>query len=167
MSTAIDASVVIAWQNPDDVFHARATQMIGHATPPLHLHQLNLAEVLVGLDRSEWEDLMGALTEMGFDLVNTTGVEVAAARLDGGLRMPDACVLATAKATGATTLLTFDQRLAAAAAKAGLATDAPAEPARIGFVKDQLARFESPQDSDSSTAEDAADLVEGDPGPGS
>jgi predicted nucleic acid-binding protein len=122
LTTAVDTSVVIAWQNPRHVFHERAVQLIAQAIPPLYLSELNLAEFLVGLNQSEWDAATRTLTAMGFNFLNPSGTEVAAARLDGKLRMPDACVLATARMARADTLLTFDDALAAAATKLGLAT---------------------------------------------
>lgn len=46
--------------------------------------------------------------------------ELAAARVDADLRMPDACVIATARSTGSDTVLTFDPVLARAATGLGL-----------------------------------------------
>ncbi|MDR3070485.1 MAG: PIN domain-containing protein [Propionibacteriaceae bacterium] len=120
MSTAVDTSVVIAWQTPEHVFHADATRLIGDAEPPLYMDELNLAEVLVGLDRSDWPGLMETLAEMGFEFVRSTAAEVAAARLDSRLRIPDACVLAAARAAKADAILTFDAALATAADRLGI-----------------------------------------------
>jgi len=115
VSTAVDASVVIAWQTPGHVFHREAVRLIGEAEPPLYLHELHLAEVLVGLPRASWHGAMEVLTTMGFEFVTTSATEVARARLDTGRRMPDACVIAAARSTGAHDVLTFDVALASAA----------------------------------------------------
>jgi predicted nucleic acid-binding protein len=119
LSAAVDASVVIAWQTPGHVFHARAVAMLGLADPPLYLNELNLAEVLVGMDRPVWSDAMAALVDVGFVFSPVNAVDVAAARLDSKLRLPGACVLATAQTTGADTVLTFDSALASAATALG------------------------------------------------
>lgn len=119
MSTVVDANVVIAWQTPDHVFHADAVRLIGDAEPALYMHELNLAEVLVGLDRNDWPHVVTTLVEMGFEFVTTDAIALAAARVDGRVRMPDACVLAAARTTGAAAVLTFDATLRAAAAASG------------------------------------------------
>jgi len=121
VSTVVDANVVIAWQTPGHTFHDVAVRLIGEAEPPLVLHELNLAEVLVGLPRPSWDSAIDTLTAMGFTFVTTSAVEVAAARLDTRLRMPDACVVAAARQMGAGAVLTLDETLAAAARGAGLA----------------------------------------------
>lgn len=123
MSAAVDASVVIAWQSPDHVFHAEAIQLIGGTEPPLYLNELNLAEVLVGISKDTWPSAIETLREMGFRFVTTSATELAAARVDTGLRMPDACVIATARSTGSTTVLTFDSALTRAAVSLGLVTE--------------------------------------------
>ena len=120
MSAVVDANVVIAWQTSEHVFHADATRLIGDVEPPLYMNELNLAEVLVGIDRSDWSGLRGTLTEMGFEFVHTGAVDLAATRLDSRLRMPDACVLATARVVGADAVLSFDQALVAAATALGV-----------------------------------------------
>jgi len=122
VSVAIDASVVIAWQNPAHVFHAAATQMIAAAEPPLLMSELNLAEVLVGLDRADWAAFANALTAVGFQFCTPSAIEVAGARLDSHLRMPDAYVIATARTAGATTILSLDAALIAAAQSLGFGT---------------------------------------------
>ena len=123
MSTVVDASVVIAWQTPDHQFFDQAGRLVGRAEPPLYLNELNLAEVLVGLAPQTWPDATALLTTMGFEFVTTSAVEVARARLDTRLRMPDACVLATARKVGARAVLTFDAALAEAARRDGFVTE--------------------------------------------
>ena len=122
LSAAVDASVVIAWQTPGHVFHQRAVSLLGAVDPPLYLSGLNLAEVLVGIDRTAWSSATATLIEAGFVFSPVKATELAEARLDSNLRLPDACVLATARATGADTVLTFDSALAAAATALGYAT---------------------------------------------
>jgi predicted nucleic acid-binding protein len=126
VSTAVDASVVIAWQTPEHVFHTEATRLIGDAEPPFYMDELNLAEVLVGLDRNDWPGLIGTLSEMGFAFVRSSAAEVAAARPDSRLRMPDACVLAAARAAKADAVLTLNAALATAANKLGIPAATPA-----------------------------------------
>ena len=79
------------------------------------------ARTTAGLDRSEWADLVETLERLGFEFIATKAADVASARVDGRLRMPDACVLATARVTGADRVLTFDAALRAAATADGFA----------------------------------------------
>ena len=123
VGTAVDASVVIAFEDPDHVFHARATDLIGDAELPLYLSELTLAEVLVGLEPVEWGTTMRELEEIGFVYCAPKAEDIAQARLDSHLRMPDACVIATARAASADTLLSFDAQLLAAAQSLGFATN--------------------------------------------
>jgi predicted nucleic acid-binding protein len=49
----LDASVVIAFLNPTDLHHSRATQLIEeHSTGDFRMHQITLAEVLVDAVRT-------------------------------------------------------------------------------------------------------------------
>jgi len=123
VGVAVDASVVIAWQNAGHVFHDVATRLIAEALPPLHMSELNVAEVLVGLDRTDWPAFMAALADVGFQFCSPSAVDVAGARLDSHLRMPDAYVIATARAQAADTVFSFDATLVAAARTLGFATN--------------------------------------------
>jgi len=120
VSAAVDASVVIAWQNSTHQFHQQAVAMLTQTAPPLWMSELNLAEVLVGLDQAQWDVFVTALVEVGFQFCSPSARQLARARVITGLRLPDACVLATASAQGVNQVLTFDQRLLQAAAQVGL-----------------------------------------------
>ena len=123
MGVAVDASVVIAWQNPDHVFHSEATALIAEADPPLFMGDLNLAEVLVGLDRSSWASLTKAMVSLGFHFVTPSAFDIAGARIDTNLRMPDAYMIATAQKLKATKVLSFDTSIIAAAKSLGFTTN--------------------------------------------
>jgi len=123
VGTAIDASVVIAWQNPAHIFHNEATEMIMQADPPLYISELNLAEVLVGIDPTDWETFIAGLTSIGFTISTPTATDIAQARIDSHLRMPDAHVIATARTQGADTILSFDTALVSAANTLGFTTN--------------------------------------------
>ncbi|MDR1152868.1 MAG: PIN domain-containing protein [Bifidobacteriaceae bacterium] len=111
---AVDSSVVIAWQNRDEPFHARAVEMIS-AWPDLVMHTLNVAEVLAGLRDHDWTLFLDMMRRDGFTFHDTTAQALARAKRDTGLRMPDACVIAVAAAHRARAVLSFDQRLLRAA----------------------------------------------------
>ena len=123
MGTTIDASVVIAWQNPAHVFHREATAIIIEAEIPLHMSELNLAEVLVGIDRDQWTQFMNDLRGVGFEWCNPSAPNVAQSRLETGLRMPDAYVIATAHTCEDTAILSFDSTIVKAAQALGLITN--------------------------------------------
>lgn len=122
--TVADANVLIALLNPDDAHHERAVALTDSGDE-ISVHPLTMAEVLAGypdaVQRTATRDaLMGA----GFgdphipydeevDLLATVGV-------DDRLKMPDACVLATAIWRGEP-LLTFDRKVAAAARQRAIA----------------------------------------------
>jgi len=123
VGTAVDASVVIAWQNPSHVFHSAATQMLAGAKPPLHMCELNTAEVLVGLAREAWPAFLSMLVEAGFVFCAPDALALAQARLDSRLRMPDAHVIATARTQAADTILSLDKTLISAATSLGFTTN--------------------------------------------
>jgi predicted nucleic acid-binding protein len=58
----------------------------------------------------------------GFTFHHTAAEELADARRTTGLKMPDACVIAVAKAQNATAVLSLDERLRRAARAGGFAT---------------------------------------------
>ena len=125
-ATVMDASVLIAVVEPTDVHHARAVALMTALGPKaMTVHPLTLAEVLVGAVRkgngpqvAAAVGAAGVSTQPG-DVV--TPLAVATTRVESGLRLPDAIVLATAQALGAD-LATFDATLAARALRAGTST---------------------------------------------
>lgn len=122
---ALDASVLIAHLNPADPHHRAATEVLLAGTPgKMLVHTITLAEVLVGGVRA------GQGASMRDD-IHAAGIVVAAhddgeslrlaeLRASTGLKLPDCCVLDTAMRHQAS-LATFDNALAAEAAKRGLA----------------------------------------------
>ena len=123
MSVVVDASVMIAWQDPGHVFHDVATSLIMGAEPPLYMSELNLAEVLIGLDRGCWTSFVDALVDVGFVFCSPSASDVAQARLDSHLRMPDAYVIATARAQGCDAVISFDEAIIRASSALGIATN--------------------------------------------
>jgi predicted nucleic acid-binding protein len=114
---ALDASVLIALLDPNDVHHPGALTLLeAYAEDDLRIPAHTLAEALVhpmraGKDR-EARRLIAAL-EIAVDPVDEP-IAVAAAKLRArhgtALRMPDALVIAYADVLKATRLLTADAR---------------------------------------------------------
>lgn len=115
---ALDASVVVALFNADDVHHSRAVAEFGGAVDrgeDLAMAASAYSEIMVHALRQRRDDLID-------DFVDRLGIEVIAIDRSIGrraaelraehrtLRLPDALVLATAQLRGAR-LLTFDERL--------------------------------------------------------
>lgn len=120
----LDASVLIAHLDADDLHHDRATRLLLDAIDePLAASPLTLAEVLVGPARAGRADLAeGALRELGVDAVPLdVGAprQLAELRVRTQLRLPDCCVLLAARTAGGY-VSTFDERLHRAAAELGL-----------------------------------------------
>lgn len=128
MTVVLDAGVLIGLLNPHDAHHAAATRVF-RAGFRFWVHPLNLGEALITPERAgrgfeAYEDLRRAgvaPAELGDD----EPMVVARIRAKHGLRMPDACALATAVYNDLP-LITFDKRLAAEAKKRGLYEPIPA-----------------------------------------
>jgi predicted nucleic acid-binding protein len=132
VSVVLDANIMIALLEPHHVHHAPVLDALGDLEPDARgkiaeIHRLTLAEVLVGYpDPAERVDIYDRLI-LGADLriANLEPDEevtlLVRARLRAGVKMPDACVLATAMWFDEG-LMTFDKRLAGAAAKVGVPT---------------------------------------------
>ncbi|MDR3359679.1 MAG: PIN domain-containing protein [Bifidobacteriaceae bacterium] len=132
---ALDASVLIAYLNGAHVHHARAVGIIKAGLPgELLIHSLTLAEVLVGAVAAGQEtQVRQTLQAIGLrvaDRPEDEAAQLARLRVTSKLKLPDCCVLATARQLGAW-LATFDQKLASAARELGIkvAGDAHAETA--------------------------------------
>lgn len=109
----VDASVLIAYLNPNDAHHIAAVELLADATPPLFVHPITAAEVLVaparhGAAESVWADLAA----IGVEVDNTPidPIQLARIRAGTGCKLPDCCVLATAALRHAA-VATFDERL--------------------------------------------------------
>jgi predicted nucleic acid-binding protein len=116
---AVDASTVIAALNSDEPAHGEALDMLA-SWDILVMHTVNLAEILTGVDRASWNGLLDTMRAAGFEIHNTTAEELACSKADTGLKMPDACVIAVAKAQRVDAVLSLDQRLLRAARANGL-----------------------------------------------
>lgn len=122
----LDANVVIALLDPNDRHHPRATDLLAeHATEGFRMHQLTLAEVLVGAVRAgRGSQRFGDLMSLGV-VAHEPGANeplvLAELRAATGLKMPDCCVLAVAQ-QATLPIATFDEQLAHAAQRLGLET---------------------------------------------
>jgi len=115
----VDASVLLAFLNPNDAHHSSAVAVLADAVPPLVIHPITAAEVLVSAVRSGvadavWSDLVATGVEI--DRTPDDPFVLARLRAETGCKMPDCCVLATAQRLGVP-VVTFDDRLRAGAAK--------------------------------------------------
>lgn len=122
----LDASVVIAFLYSSDLHHKRATELLEeHSAAEFQMHQLTLAEVLVGAARTGrgaqlFDDLM-SLGVVAHEPGANEPLILAELRATTGLRMPDCCVLAVAQQE-TLPLATFDDRLARVAQELGVPT---------------------------------------------
>jgi predicted nucleic acid-binding protein len=122
----LDASVVIAFLNPSDPHHTRAAQLLEeHSAEGFRMHQITLAEVLVGAVRTgRGAQLFDDLTSLGV-VAHEPGANepliLAELRAATGLRMPDCCLLAVTQQESLP-LATFDDQLARMAKGLGVQT---------------------------------------------
>ena len=113
----VDASVLIAFLDSDDVHHRGAiTALTAVRGEALILPASAYAEVLVGplrRGRDATQIIDEALHDLSIEVAPLTReIAARAARLrasQSGLRLPDALVLATADGLGATVVLTADR----------------------------------------------------------
>ena len=109
----VDASVLIAYLDPSDVHHVAAVEMLADAVPPLVVHPVTAAEVLMspvrnGVADAVWADLLAIGVEL--DDTPMDPLQLARLRVETGCKLPDCCVLASAAAHGVP-VTTFDERL--------------------------------------------------------
>ena len=109
----VDASVLIADLDSADAHHAAAVEALADAVPPLWVHPVTAAEVLVaavrrGVAESVWADLTAIGVEVDHSPIDP--LQLAGLRVSTGCKMPDCCVLATAANRNAA-VATFDDRL--------------------------------------------------------
>src|SRR5690554_6049088 len=122
----LDASVVIAFLDPNDRHHQRAAGPFEeHAAAGFRMHQLTLADVLAGAVRTgRGNQLLDDLTTIGV-VTHQSGFNepliLAELRASTGLKMPDCCVLAVAQHESLP-LATFDEQLARIARELGVQT---------------------------------------------
>jgi len=121
----LDACVLIAYAEPEDVFHRRATDLLlDLAEQQFSTSALTMAEVLVGYrDARTVKVAFEGFQRLGVDVVDIPAAEsmrLAELRQHTKLRMPDCCVLLAALQQPASGICTFDERLADAARRLNL-----------------------------------------------
>lgn len=119
----LDASVLIAHLDAGDAHHALATKrLLEAADEPFGASTITLAEVLVGPIRAgrqaAADAALDALEVAELPLPPRAAARLALLRAETGLKLPDCCVLLVAEVADAG-VLTFDDRLARAAAALG------------------------------------------------
>lgn len=122
----LDASIVIAYLDSNDRHHKRATELLEqHAASRFRMHQLTIAEVLVGAVRTgRGSQLLSDLTSVGVVVSQPTSSEpliLAELRATTGLKMPGCCVLAVAQHESIP-VATFDDQLGRVARELGIET---------------------------------------------
>jgi predicted nucleic acid-binding protein len=105
--------VLIAFLDPRDAHHAAAVAVLAEAVPPLIVHPITAAEVLVapvrrGIAEQVWADLLAIGVEI--DDAPIDPLQLARLRAVTGCKLPDCCVIATATNLHAT-VATFDDGL--------------------------------------------------------
>jgi predicted nucleic acid-binding protein len=121
----LDASALIAHLDPEDALHDAADlRLEAVANQPFGASPITLAEVLVAPTRMgklrTVQAAIRALAVMELALPPNAAERLAALRAETGLALPDCCVLLAAEVADGG-VLTFDERLARAAAERGLA----------------------------------------------
>ena len=111
----VDASVLIAHLDERDALHEQAVErLLAAAGETLGASTLTLAEVFVGpARRGRLGDARAAITALEVEeipLASGAAGDLATLRAETGLKLPDCCVLLAARETGASGVLTFDER---------------------------------------------------------
>ncbi len=127
----LDASVVVAFFEPSDRWHADAVALLAdHAGEDLGVPTLTLAEFLVGPARAGGQVLARAVAALSrLDVVELPlpadrAPSLARLRAETGVNLPDCVVLLAAESQRAT-LATFDVRLSTVAAARGVRVIGP------------------------------------------
>jgi len=118
--------VLIAHLDANDVHHGRAGILLeAAALMPLRASTITLAEVLAGPARSgrieQARKALRTLDVRELTLEEGSAPRLAALRAETGLKLPDCCMLLAGLESGAQGIVSFDDRLVAAAAQRGLA----------------------------------------------
>lgn len=121
----LDVSVLIAHADSGDAHHDQAAELLlARAAERFAVSPLTLAEFLVGPARAgrldAAEEYVERLEVVSIALPDDAPRRLARLRADTGLRLPDCCVLLTARQTG-DDLATFDVDLQRQARGLGLA----------------------------------------------
>lgn len=126
VTTIVDTNILRTVDIVDHIHHELALDALADAMPPLIVPDMVLAEILVDLDPEDWDHYVEALRGAGFRFAPFEPFEAARMRRASlatppRLKMPDACILASATNSRADTIATFDSALRRAASARGLA----------------------------------------------
>jgi len=123
MATVLDANVVIAALQKDDIHHSQVMEFLRDTVDDICVPMLTLSEALVWqAQNGRAEACLALVVGLGVRVLpcDQVGVlDLATVRAATGLKMPDCVVLASAKSLDAK-LATIDKVLAREAAKAGV-----------------------------------------------
>ena len=120
----LDASVLIGYFDASDVHHRRAVALLAREIDEdFAVNLLTLAEVLVAPTRTGQRDtVLGLVDALGVETLpfpNGSAVTLAQLRAETQLRMPDCCVLLSARDRRAR-IASFDERVVKAARLLGM-----------------------------------------------
>lgn len=120
----LDASALIAFLDPSDALHSAAvSRLLALESHRLLLSPITHAEILVGPARAgTFAATEAALDTLGIGevaLPPDAAPRLAELRVQSGLKLPDCCVILAAQQSRCA-VLSFDDRLAAAAGELGL-----------------------------------------------
>ena len=120
----LDASVLIGYLDAGDAHHERATALLSREIDDdFGVNLLTLAEILVAPTRTGQRDrALAILDDLGIDTLQFpagSAVTLAQLRTETLLKMPDCCVLLSARDRQAR-LASFDERVIKAARALGL-----------------------------------------------
>jgi predicted nucleic acid-binding protein len=124
----LDASALIAFLDPSDALHADAvSRLLALDARRLLVSPITHAEILVGPARAgTLAATQAALALLGVGevaLQQDAARRLAELRVTTGLRLPDCCVILAAQQSENAAILSFDDRLLAAAGRLGLLAD--------------------------------------------
>ena len=97
----VDASVLIAFLDASDSHHQAAVERLETSVPPLIVHPITAAEVLVapvrqGIADQVWSDLVAIGVQI--DETPIDPLQLAKLRVETGCKIPDCCVIVAAAA---------------------------------------------------------------------
>jgi predicted nucleic acid-binding protein len=120
----LDASALIAFLDPSDALHADAVaRLLTLDARRLLVSPITHAEILVGPARAgtiaATQAALGLLGVSEVGLPDDAAPRLAELRVTTGLKLPDCCVILAAQQSECT-VLSFDDRLLAAASRLGI-----------------------------------------------
>jgi predicted nucleic acid-binding protein len=123
--TVLDASALIAFLDPSDALHPDAvSRLLALEAPRLLVSPITHAEILVGPARAgtvaATQAALGLLGVSEVALAQDAAPRLAELGVTTGLKLPDCGVILAAQQSENAAILSFDERLLAAAGRLGL-----------------------------------------------